>query len=166
MEKVHRPKGLIRYASEDSIVTGNKPRFTPRMKLYTGVLVILLAVSITLLALRSAVEATVLRTTGSMYEELADGTIRNVYTVKVTNKTGDDLPLELRLLSSQGTLKLLGPPLEVPPQGQDESVFSIQIPKVDLLSPNSLVEIGLFTGDRELTRVKTSFAGPMPGMGK
>ncbi len=160
MVSVNLPSGLIRYASHEGIATGNRLRFTPRMKLYSAILTILVATLVTLLATRSSVEATVLRTAGSLFEELPDGTIRNLYTIKVTNKTARVLPIELRLLSPAGELALLGPPLEAPPQGQDESVFAIQIPKSRMPAANALVTIGVFSNGEEIATVRTSFAGP------
>lgn len=163
MDKVNRPRGLIRYASEENILHGTRMRFTPRMKLYTAVLSLLLIITAALLVMRTEVQAVVLRTAGSMFEELPDGSIRNVYTIRVTNKTNEHLDIALRLLGDRGTLTVHGPNLVVEPTSQDETVFSIQVPREQLHSPNTLMEIGVFAGDRELTTVRTSFAGPMPG---
>src|SRR5690606_40156718 len=42
MEKVNLPKGLIRYASEENIETGQKFKFTGRMLAYTLVLLVMI----------------------------------------------------------------------------------------------------------------------------
>ncbi len=167
MDKVGLPRGLVRYTSYEGITKGDGLRFTPRMQLYSAVFTILVGVLVTLLLLRTPVEATVLRAAGSLFEELADGSVRNLYTITVTNKTSENLPVTLRLLvPSQGQLALLGPELVAPPQGQDESVFSIQVPKAAILSPNSLVTIGVFSGEREVAKVHTSFAAPLTKAGR
>ncbi len=52
MEKINKPKGLIRYASEDNIMNKSKFTFSPRLKGYSAVLTILIGVLIGMLFLR------------------------------------------------------------------------------------------------------------------
>lgn len=163
MQGVGFPPGLIRYASYDTIAHGTPLRFTPRMKLYSAVLAALLIVFTTLLVLRTPVEATILRAAGSLFEELNSGAIRNVYTITVTNKTADQLPVTLHLAADKGTITLLGPELNIPPQGQRESVFSIEIPKAALFTANSLITVEVLSGPKKLATVRTTFVGPEPG---
>src|SRR5690606_3111420 len=87
MEAVNLPKGLIRYASEENIEKKAKFEFTPRLKGYTAVLVILIGVLVGLLFVRSDVEATVLRIPGQLPEQLDNNVISNVFTYKLINKT-------------------------------------------------------------------------------
>jgi hypothetical protein len=56
---------------------------------YSVVLVFLLGVLTFLLATRTDVDVTILRTPGMFYQEQPDGRISNVYDVKVLNKTFD-----------------------------------------------------------------------------
>ncbi|MCE3258838.1 MAG: ccoG, partial [Bacteroidetes bacterium] len=53
MEKVNRPKGLIRFDSENGIKNKLKFMFTARMKAYTAVLILLIGFEVFLLATRS-----------------------------------------------------------------------------------------------------------------
>jgi cytochrome c oxidase accessory protein FixG len=163
MRKVGFKTGLIKLASYDQIANGGRLKFTPRMKLYSAVFLILISVFTTVLIMRTSVQATILRTSGSLYEEMADGTVRNIYVVKVTNKTSWDLPITLKLEAPAGNLTLLGPALEVEPRGQDESVFSVQIAKTAIFTSNQLLVIGLYSGGKKLEDVRTMFVGPDPG---
>jgi cytochrome c oxidase accessory protein FixG len=162
MAGVNLPSGLIRYASQDSIERGTRVLFTPRIKLYLVVFLALVAVIAFQLARRTSVEATILRTAGSMYEELPGGDIRNVYTISIINKTDDELPVDLRMVSPQGQITLLGPALQIPPQGQRESVFSIQLAKTGLFTASSLVTLELDANGRKLQTLRTTFVGPDP----
>ncbi len=141
MDRMKLPRGLIKYSSYSRIAEGRSLRFTPRMGIYTGVLLLLVGLIIFFLASRSEVETTILRTTGSLYEKLEDGTIRNLYTVSVINKTGVMIPLTLEMKQPDGILTIVGPPLEVPPQGKDETVIAVQVPRKHLFSSNSTVII-------------------------
>ncbi len=162
MERMKLPRGLIRYASYNQIAVQKKLSFTPRMKMYTAVLTLLLAATVTLFFLRTPVEATILRTTGSMFEELADGSIRNIYSVKATNKTGAAMSLRLSLVSPKGELAVVGPPLELPAQGQVQTVISVQVPKSALFTSNTLAEIDVLNGEEVIQKVRTTFVGPEP----
>lgn len=162
MDRMKLPRGLIRYASFNQIAHKARMSFTPRMKMYTAVLVLLVVATCTLLFLRTPVEATILRTTGSMFEELADGTIRNIYSVKVTNKTGHAMALDLSLVSPKGEIAVVGPPLDLPPQGQVQTVIAVAIPKQNLFTSNSLAEIDVSSGGKIIQKVRTTFVGPEP----
>lgn len=162
MERMKLPLGLIRYASYNQIAHEKKLTFTSRMKMYTAVLALLLAATVTLFFLRTSVEATILRTTGSMFEELPDGNIRNIYSVKATNKTGEGMSLRLTLVSPKGEIAVVGPPLVLPPQGQVQTVISIQVPRASLFTSNTLAEIDLLHGDEVIQKIRTTFVGPEP----
>jgi cytochrome c oxidase accessory protein FixG len=58
MERVHRPRGLIRFASLNNIERGEPQRYTPRMKLYTVVLLALISLFVFLLFTRADIQTT------------------------------------------------------------------------------------------------------------
>ena len=154
--------GLIRYSSYNNIALGQKLRFTPRMAIYTGVLVVLLGLIGVFLSGRSKVETTILRTTGSMYELLENGTVRNLYTVSVANKTSEPMTVELRLKSPKGEATVVGPALEVLPQGLKESIFTVEIPQTNLFAVNSAIVVEVVSGGKILEEVRSTFVGPEP----
>ncbi|MCR9081062.1 MAG: cytochrome c oxidase accessory protein CcoG, partial [Cyclobacteriaceae bacterium] len=78
MVKVDRPKGLIRYASENSIQQGFQKLITNRVKAYSVVLVILVAGFISLIATRDELQATVTRFPGMTYQMRDNGTVSNL----------------------------------------------------------------------------------------
>ena len=79
MDHIDKPKGLIRYASENNIASKEKVSYTWRLKLYTGVLMLLLSFLAVLLVTRDDVSARVLRTPGQLYQKLQDNKISNLY---------------------------------------------------------------------------------------
>ena len=109
MESVGLENGLIRYASEDDIDKKQPFKFNLRMKGYTTVLSILIAVLITMLFLRNDVEATILRLPGELYTKKENNIISNVYTFKLINKTSVNIEdIHFELISHEGTIKLIG----------------------------------------------------------
>ena len=106
MEKVGLPTGLIRYASEENIAKKAPFKFSARMKGYTAVLGILIAVLIGMLFLRNDVEATILRLPGQLYQHQDNGMIRNTFTYKVVNKTTKEInDVSYKLISHKGKIE-------------------------------------------------------------
>ena len=164
MRKVDLPPGLIRYASGNTIEKHEKFRFTPRIIGYTILLTILVTLMTVLLSTRNDVDATILRTPGTLYEETPDGTIRNLYNIKLVNKSYEAIPIRLSLKSPQGSISLVGDSLLIPKDSLLESVFFVDINKSLVFTRNSLIEIEIYSGTTLIETVRTSFMSP--GMSK
>jgi cytochrome c oxidase accessory protein FixG len=162
MESVNLPKGLIRYASEDNIEKGSKFKFTPRLKGYTAVLVILIGVLIGMLFLRNDIEARILRLPGQLYEHKENNIISNVYTFKLVNKTSEEIEeVRFELLSHNGTIKLVShDSFTVPEQGLSEGSLFVEINASALSGDKDRVEIGVYSGEKLIETTTAAFLGP------
>ncbi|MCC2547805.1 cytochrome c oxidase accessory protein CcoG [Hymenobacter sp. BT175] len=162
MDLIGKPRGLIRHASENNIAEGTRFRLTGRVKALSGVLLLLLVGLTFLLASRSNVQATVLRTPGQLFQKTDRGTITNLYNVSVINKTNHPYPITLRVLEPAGaTISLVGKDaLRLPAQGMAEGVFFAELPKPALRTTNQQIRIGVFSRGRLITETKTKFLGP------
>ena len=161
MRSVGLPTGLIRYASEDEI-TDKKPfRFTARMKAYTAVLAVLVGVLTTLIVLRTDTETTLLRTPGMLFQTQADGRISNLYAIKTLNKTTHDLPIRLELMNVQGEIKVIGRQLDLKAGELGQGELFIVLANDQLDGMKTKLVIGIYSGDKLLEKVKTSFVGPI-----
>ncbi|WP_018477918.1 cytochrome c oxidase accessory protein CcoG [Pontibacter roseus] len=161
MRLIDKPEGLIRYDSEEAIAEGKSWKlFTPRVMGYSAVLALLLLALSALLIIRDNAEATILRTPGQLYQKTEQGTVKNLYNISVINKTNTEMPLTLKLLSSDGTIKVVGNELVLPAQGIAEGVFFAEIPKEQLTGMNSEIEIGVFHNDELITTQETKFLAP------
>lgn len=107
MDKIDRPRGLIRYDSENGVARGERKLFTGRVIAYSTVLAALLALNIFLLGGRSGLDVILLRTPGQLYQEQADGALSNLYTFQLVNKTGKDKELVFRLTDVDGDLRFV-----------------------------------------------------------
>ncbi|MDX1327741.1 MAG: 4Fe-4S dicluster domain-containing protein, partial [Arenibacter sp.] len=162
MEKVDLPKGLIRYASEDNIEKKAKFKFTPRLKGYSAVLVILTGILIGMLFLRNDLEANILRLPGQLYEHKEGNIISNVYTFKLVNKTTRDIPdVNFQLLSHKGSISLVGnKEFTVPAQELTEGTLFIEIDNAALEGDKNTVKIGVFSGDKKIETTSARFMAP------
>lgn len=161
MDKVGFDRGLIRYTSEQSIRTRQSFQFTGRMKAYTGVLLVLVGVFVSLLLLRSDVETSILRTPGMLYQEQENNRISNLYNVKVINKTNRELPLEFRPMDDATTVLMVGQAITVPPQGVAEGAFFLIRDRVQLTERKTELEVGVYSGETLIEKVSTTFLGPI-----
>lgn len=161
MEKVGLPKGLIRYASEDEIVNKEKFKLTTRMKGYIGVLTILIGILISLLFLRSDVEATVLRLPGQLFEHKGEN-ISNIYTYKIVNKTVKDFDsLYFKLTSPKGTIKTVGSStIKVLKGEMSQGTLFIEINPAFLESDKTEVKIQVYNRNKLLETTKSNFLSP------
>jgi hypothetical protein len=143
------------------MIADKKPwHYTIRSGAYTIVLSILFVALGYFLISRHPVEATVLRSPGMLYQEQDSGMISNLYSAKVVNKTNHDLPLEIRLLSGSGEVKVIGNAPVIARQSLGEVVFFLLIDKTKLSGNKTEVEIGIFSGGEKLDQTRATFVGP------
>lgn len=162
MDRINKPRGLIRYASEDEINTGQKFKFTTRMKGYAAVLTILTGVLIGMLFLRNDLEANILRLPGQIYERKANNIISNVYTYKLVNKTSEEIDnVSFKLLSHNGTIKMVSKDtFQVPAQDLAEGTLFIEINNSALTGDKDKLKIGVYSGKELIETTNTQFLAP------
>ena len=161
MDKVDRPKGLIRYDSLNGIKSGKKQLWTTRVKAYSMVLLVLIGVEVFLFSTRSAVETLFLRTPGMLFQETDEGNISNLYNYQIINKTKESLPIEFKMSDNLGTLKFVGePPIAAPNEVTEGAVF-IEIDPDDLDGRKNTIYVEVYSNGTLLETVKTSFFGPV-----
>jgi cytochrome c oxidase accessory protein FixG len=162
MVKINRPKGLIRFASYDSIEKGVKKIISLRVVAYAAVLMALLGVIGYLVFTRSVIETTILKVPGTLYQRTEAG-ITNLYNIEFVNKTFENKTLELRINSpSSAVLQQTGEKaLIVPAEGILKSVVIVQIPESELRETRSLVYIDVYADGEKVESLKTTFIGPI-----
>lgn len=161
MSKVGLPKGLIRIDSEKGIEKGEKFKFTARLGFYTAVLSLLLALFLVLVFMRSDVEATVLRTPGTLYQEVEGGKMSNLYNVKLVNKTSEEHIIEFKLLEPEGEVNQIIENILLEPNGVNEGVFFV-ILDTSLVTKHQLdIVLGMYSDGKKIKEIKSSFVGPI-----
>jgi len=162
MEKVNLPKGLIRYASEDEITKKEKFKFTPRLKGYTAVLVILTGVLVGMMFLRNDLEANILRLPGQLYEHKDGNIISNVYTYKLLNKTTKTVEdVHFELISPKGEIKLVRHEnFDVQPEALAEGTLFIEINASALSGDKNNLKIGVYSNDKLIETTTARFLAP------
>lgn len=161
MDSIDKPRGLIRYASENSIAKGEPLRYTTRMKLYTGLCFLLLAVLSVILITRKDVDATVIRTAGMLYQERGTDSISNLYNIRMVNKTAKDLNIGIRLVDTKGRIQMAGNPvIKMAKEAQAAGTFFVVLPKEEVKQRKTIIRLVIFENGKEIATTKTNFLGP------
>ena len=161
MDRSGFDKGLIRYASDDNIEKKEKFKFNARLIAYSVILTVLIGVLITMLFLRNDVEATILRLPGQTFQS-TETTIKNVFTVKLINKTTEDIEdVSIKLISHKGKVNLVGGNLNISKQALREGTLFIEINKKDLNSSKEKLKIGIYSKGKLIETTSTNFSGPL-----
>lgn len=87
MDRIHRPRGLIRYSSQSAMAGETKRLLRPRVVAYPLILVVIVSLFSLALVRRGDAYVTVLRGLGRTFTEMPSGEIGNPVRVKIVNRT-------------------------------------------------------------------------------
>jgi cytochrome c oxidase accessory protein FixG len=161
MVSVKKPTGLIRFASESQVAKSEKPKFNTRIIAYSVVLLTLISALGFMLASRDDVDVTILRTSGSVYQTLPDGSIGNIYNAKLANKTHKDIPLTLRLENIKGEIEVIGKDILVEKEGYKNATFIIKVATTEIKNRRTPIQISVYQDNKKIRTLATTFIGPM-----
>lgn len=162
MTAIGKPEGLIRYASENGIAKKEPLHYTTRMKLYTGLLAVLVLLLSILLMTRKDIDTTIMRTPGMLYQERGTDSVSNLYNIKVANKTTTAIPLRVILEDTPGRIEVIGGnTIAVKKEDEGSGSFFVVLPLKAIKERKQVIRIGLYEGDRRIDVVKTNFLGPV-----
>lgn len=118
MDKIGRPRGLIRYGSQASVLDGKKSRILrPRTMVYPAIVAGLLMAFTFVLVTRAPAYISVLRQRGAPFAVLDDGSVVNAVTVKVQNRRPEDARYDFELVDVDGgKVEIAGEAFVVRPQ--------------------------------------------------
>ncbi|HZG00800.1 MAG TPA: cytochrome c oxidase accessory protein CcoG [Chitinophagales bacterium] len=161
MTKLSRPTGLIRYASQNQIVAKKGFRFTPRIVAYLVVFAIMFSGVTYGVVTREAVEVTMLRTPGMLYQKQPDGTVSNLYSINLVNKTFHDQTVELRSQHRFGILKVMGESVVVPAAGLKDIMATIRFSPRQIEHNKTTLMLDVIANGKKIDEVETVFIGPV-----
>lgn len=162
MDRVDKPRGLIRFASENNIKNKTKFKVTTRVIAYSAVFVVLLSVLGFLVVSRKPIDATILRAPGMLFQEQPGNKISNLYTMKLSNKTFHDEVISLKLENIEGEITVIGGEIKAISGDVTETKFLVLLSKDKLKTMNNVLEIGLYKNGERFETDKINFLGPAP----
>lgn len=162
MEKVGKPKGLIRYDSEANVAEKKKFTYTTRIKVYSLILVGILTAITTLLITRKDIGVKLMRSGGLTYQTRGTDSISNLYTVKLENKTNDTLHVSFTIQDNKGAVEMVGnEQLLLLPADRASSSFFIVLPKDQLTDRKNEINVEVWSEQRLMQTITTTFLAPI-----
>jgi cytochrome c oxidase accessory protein FixG len=134
MDKVHYPRGLIRFATENGLEQRWSGRqmlrrvFRPRVLIYGAVLLAIVAAMATSVAVRRPYRVDVLRDRGTLAREVDGGRIENVYRLEIMNATESPQHFRVAVEGLTGVVVASEPDLEVEATAERSLAVRVQVP--------------------------------------
>jgi len=164
MDQVGKPRGLIRYSSQDELAGVAAGRVRPRVVLYPAVLVLSLGLLIYNLGTQADTNVTVLRGLGAPFSREPDGTVINQVRIKITNRARADRAYRLELVGDDAAA-LVAPvnPLPVAAGRTAETSIFVVLPEGAFVGGERPMTLRLSDGDRYREEITYRLLGPGRG---
>jgi cytochrome c oxidase accessory protein FixG len=166
MDRVARPRGLVRYGSSAEFAGEPKRLLRPRVLIYPAIVVVAWGLLGLQLASRAPAEVTVLRGLGVPFLVRPDGTIQGAIRVKVVHRGDGERRYQVELLDGESpaaSLRLLAPePLVLAP-GATGTAAVFALAPGDAFGPDGRRDVRLRISDGEgfVREVPYELLGPV-----
>ncbi|MBI1307378.1 MAG: cytochrome c oxidase accessory protein CcoG [Bacteroidetes bacterium] len=161
MDKINKPRGLVRIDSINNIKNKTGFRFTPRIIAYSVFMVLLLGLFTTLLVTRTDIEAHVLRAPGKVYFEESPTLISNIYNIEMVNKTFDDKKFRMVVNYPNAQMVMVDTTGVLPANQEQKRVFLIKMERKFITSNKTIIPIDFYIGDEKIKSMETTFLAPV-----
>lgn len=159
MDRVKKPKGLIRYDSEEGIEKGEHHLFNSRTIFYSVVLTALLVFVAFLFYQRGDYETVILRARGTLYQDMGDS-LSNIYNYQIVNKSRKPIKVDFKLEKLPGRIKFIGEKPLVKKGEVGKGSFLVIVPENSLHQSKTPIVIGIYHNGERMDGYKTMFAAP------
>lgn len=160
MDRINKPRGLIRYDSEEGIETGHHSIFNTRSIAYSVVLVLLILFVASMFVIRGDFEVTILRQRGALYQNYGADSISNIYTYQIVNKIRKPINVILKPISVNGRIQYIGPNNTIENGKIGKGTFLLILSKDEVKSSNTHLTIGVYSEGELVEEYNTNFVGP------
>ena len=162
MDRIEKPRGLIRYTSENILSGGSTKILRPRTVIYTTLIVLILSAFTFALSSRDAYDINVGRVVGEPFTELPDGRIANRLRFRVRNQTPEVSSFTIAPVSpEQMELRVVGAtPVELEPGELTRVETWVILPKSTFSSTSMEGSFELTFSDGVTRRVTYVLLGP------
>ena len=102
MDKIGRPRGLIRYSSQRALSEGRSKIMRPRVIIYPLILAALGSLFVAVLMSKGSADVWIGRGMGLAFNELPSGEINNQLRARITNRTSEDAVYTISIAQPEG----------------------------------------------------------------
>lgn len=132
MDKIGKPRGLIRYASMDEMQGKEvKPFFKrPRVLIYSAIIVFAVSGILYGLTNLGTYDLKVIHERQPLYVQMSDGAIQNKYVLKILNKTDEEMNISIAVTGIEGIeTQGIREKMTLPPSKLSSFTVFVRIPK-------------------------------------
>ncbi len=108
MDKIGKPRGLVRYTSQAELESGKRKVLRPRLVVYSAMLLVMFSALGFSLVGKSTADVTILRGLGAPFSNLPSGEISNQIRIKIANRSEEERSYTFELIDAEG-LTLVAP---------------------------------------------------------
>lgn len=166
MDKIKKPRGLIRYASLQEFMGKKLPPIwkRPRVIVYSAIMSFAgIAILYGLLTM-SPIDVKALHERSPLFVQMSDGTIQNKWTLKIVNKGAEDMRVSVTVNGPERLTYVVPEEVVIHPGTVGSTTLLVKVPRKDLTETNTPIEI--VVQDLDKPEVKsvygTAFIGPRP----
>ncbi|MFN0122179.1 MAG: cytochrome c oxidase accessory protein CcoG [Blastocatellia bacterium] len=158
MDKIKKPRGLIRHTSLTAIREGHARWLGPRVLAYAAIWLVVTSLFLYFFLRRPPAEALIFRQPGTMSQTVANGDLVNFFVLQLLNRQTRDLPVELRLLAPAGGSIIMLSELSVAPAvSARDARLLVSLPRALIHAPDAPITLGVYSEGRLLQTVETRF---------
>jgi cytochrome c oxidase accessory protein FixG len=162
MERIGRPRGLVRYDSLAGLAGRPHRILRPRVALYAVMMAILMAVFAWHMAGREAVGISVARSPGMPYLVQEDGKVRNTFVLHISNVQAQNARVRITMDGPAGAELLVpGQPFEVAAGERISAEAFVMLPGATITTAETPLVFHLLQTDTPLATAHTVFLGPI-----
>jgi cytochrome c oxidase accessory protein FixG len=115
MDKIGKPRGLIRYASQSALDGETRRGIRPRVVFYPAMLLVVIAAFVVVLVGKGTADFNVVRGIGRPFNVLPTGDVANQLRVKIVNRDSRERAYTLTLEGVEGALRAEANPVVLAP---------------------------------------------------
>jgi polyferredoxin len=160
MEKTGREKNLIGFKSEAEIHDGIPFKFGKRVYSYAAVLMVLVSVLTVLLIRRTDIDTTILRASGTLYQQRPDGTVSNLYNAELVNKTSETINFKIESASKNATIQYINPQHIIKKGESLKITFFLILPQKQITKYKSEIAFKVIANGKTAGTAQSAFIAP------
>ena len=164
MHKINKPTRLIGFytlaQAEGKAKEVNKSKKNLRAIIYSAVLLILIGIFTSMIINRSEVDGKLLRAKGSTYQLKDDGSVVNLYSLELINKTNKEIDFEIKSTNPAIHVQVVNPISHLKKEGNATLSLLLTINSKDIKDYKTDLELHVLSKGEIVEKMETTFVGP------
>ena len=164
MDKLKKPRGLIRYASLQEFGGKKLPAIwkRPRVIVYSSIMAFAAGMILWGLAAMNPIDVKALHERSPLFIKMGDGSIKNKWTLKIVNKGSEVMHAKVEVSGPEGLVAQVPEVINVQPGSVGTTLMFVTIPRASLVEQNTPIKIYVedLNNPQVFTTYDTVFIGP------